>query len=66
MNIENHIHNAKKSLDLARDKVDRQDYESALAILCIVMTETRELLEHVFALHSLQSECSVSAEENAR
>jgi len=56
MNIENHIYNAKKALDLVRDKVSEQDYDIALAMLCNVMTETRDLISHVWSLKCLKAE----------
>jgi len=56
MNINNHIMTAKKVLDIVRDKVDSQDYETALDMLCNLMTENRELIDHVFKLQTLKVE----------
>jgi hypothetical protein len=64
MNIENHIYNAKKALDMVRDKVESQDYDTALAMLCNLMTENRELIEHVYKLHALKAEVSTPAGED--
>jgi len=54
MNIENHIDVAKSALDIVRDLVDKQDYEGALDMLCNLMTENRELIDHVFKLQALK------------
>ncbi len=50
MNIENHIYNAQKALGFTREKVAEKDYDIALAMLCNVMTETRDLISHVWSL----------------
>lgn len=52
MNIENHIYHAKIALDIVRDKVPEDDYDAAFTMLCNVMTDTRELIEHVWELKS--------------
>jgi len=62
MNIENHIYNAKKALDIVRDKVAEKDYDISLAMLCNVMTETRDLISHVWSLKALKSEVEHPAE----
>lgn len=63
MNIENHIYNAQKALGLTRDKVAEKDYDIALAMLCNVMTETRDLISHVWSLKCLKSEVEDPARE---
>ena len=50
MIIEQHIHAAKKALDFTREHVAVEDYDIALAMLCNVMTETRDLISHVWDL----------------
>lgn len=50
MNIVNHIYNAQKALLHAHDRIEAQDYDIALAMLCNVMTETRDLISHVWSL----------------
>jgi len=64
MNIENHIDVAKNALDIVRDKVDSQDYETALDMLCNLMTENRELIDHVFKLQALKIEVETPAGED--
>lgn len=54
MNIENNFYNAKKALDLARDKVDRQDYHTAIEVLASAYSHVRELLQQVYKLNSLK------------
>lgn len=56
MNIENHIQNAQSALDITRGKVAEKDYDIALAMLCNVMTETRDLISHVWSLKCLKTE----------
>jgi len=56
MNIENNFINAKKSLDLACDKVSTHEYETALEALAIAYLHTRALLEQVFNLKALKIE----------
>jgi len=55
MNIENNFNNAKKALDLARDKVDRQDYDTAIEVLACAYSHVRELLQQVYKLNTLKS-----------
>ena len=50
MNIEDHVYNAKKALDFTSEHVAVEDYDIALAMLCNVMTETRDLISHVWDL----------------
>ena len=50
MNIENHICHAKIGLSIVRDKVQEDDYDAAFTTLCNIMTDTRELIEHVWEL----------------
>ena len=66
MNIENHIDVAKNALDLVRDMVDRQDYETALEMFCNLMTENRELIEHVFKLQAMKVEVESSAGDTSK
>ena len=48
MNIENHMYNAKNMLNVAQSKIDSQDYDSALALLCNVYSNVRILIEQVY------------------
>lgn len=50
MNFENHIENAKKGLDLARDKVNAGEFHTAIQCLASTYTDVRELLQHVYEL----------------
>ncbi len=61
MNIENHFNNAAAYLDMAKEKVNAQDYESALASIGKAYSHTRELLEHVYKLHALKAKVTSSA-----
>jgi hypothetical protein len=56
MNIESNFNNAKFCLDIARDKVAGQDYESALAALTKADSHTQMLLHQVNKLQALKVE----------
>ena len=56
MNIENHIYNSKTCLDHANDKVAKQDFDTALAMLVQAYSNIRELMDHVLALKALKDE----------
>ena len=47
MNIENHIHNAKKALDLANDEILEHDYNAAIVLLASAYSDVRNLMEEV-------------------
>lgn len=65
MNIDNHIHNAKTYLDQANDKVANQDFDTALAMLVMAYSHTRELLEQVCKLKALKDEVEHPAREDS-
>lgn len=60
MKIEHQFNNAKSWLDIARDKVASQDYESALAALAEAFSHTRTLLQQVNKLQALKVEAESS------
>ena len=48
MNIENHMYNARNMLNVAQSKIEAQDYDSALALLCSAYSNVRNLIEQVY------------------
>lgn len=65
MNIENNLYNAKKALDLARDKIDQQDYDTAIEVLASSYSHVRELLQQVYKLKALKVEVEGPANEKS-
>lgn len=63
MNIENHMQRAQAYLELAEEKVDRQDYTGARASLANAYSHTRELLDHVQKLVVLKEDVEPPAAE---
>lgn len=53
MNIEKHIYNVKNSLDKAQEKLNADDYDTALAIFVAVWTNFQELIDGVLELKAL-------------
>lgn len=47
MNIEDHFNSAEAYLEMANEKVNREDYTGARAALASAYSHTRELLDHV-------------------
>jgi len=62
MNIENLFYNSKKALDLARDKVDGQDYDTAIEVLASAYSDVRKLMDQVLSLKNLKAEVQDSNE----
>lgn len=64
MNIENHFNAAEAYLEMANEKFQAQDYDSALESLVKAYSHTRELMNHVLAVINLQSEVTEPAGDN--
>ncbi len=64
MNIENNFNSAEASLEMANEKVSKQDYEGALCSLAYAYAHVRALLEQVFKLQALKAEVEQPAGEN--
>jgi len=64
VNIENHFNNAEAYLKMANEKVEAQDYESALASLAKACSHIRELSVQVCKLQALKAEVSSPAGED--
>lgn len=64
MNIENHFNSAEAYLEMANEKVERQDYTGARASLAQAYSHTRELLDLVQKLIVLKANVELSTGES--
>lgn len=65
MNIENNFRCAEAYLEMAHEKVESHDFETALAALVKAYEHTRSLLEQVFKLQALKAEVETPAGEDS-
>lgn len=66
MNIENHTDNAKKGLDLARDKINAGEFHTAIQCLSSAYSDVRELLQHAYELDREAKQAASPAGEDTR
>lgn len=64
MNIENHFKNTEAHLEMAKEKVRAQDYDSALAALSAAWTDIRRLIVTIYEEKCLESANAESAQED--
>jgi len=60
MNIKDHFLSANVSLDMAKEKVQRNDFEGARACLAQAEIHTTELLDHIRKLEILKADVELS------
>lgn len=65
MNIYENFDNAEVYLEMAKEKLSRQDFDGSLAMLAEAYSHTRALLEQVYKLHALKTEVEIPASDNS-
>ena len=50
MNIENHVYNSKKALDLGQERIASRDFDSAINLFAAAYSEVRQLMEHAWRM----------------
>lgn len=50
MNIENHVENSKKALDLGRERIATGDFDTAIQLFASASSDVRELINHAWRM----------------
>lgn len=64
MNIDDHIENSKKGLDLGRERIASGDYDSAIHLFASAYSDVRELMEHAWRMKRKDALAANPAGEN--